>query len=687
MTDLNTVQYFYGWTAGWPQLLRIDPPFGSRRQSSGPAKSRGRRAGVSLGAVREPALLPTPHAGAGAGQAAAGMVEFRSGRDLPEQRAAVPADSDASGRTIPKFERRFRAVLVADVVGYTRLMEAAELETHARYRTLRVGVGDPTIASHHGEIVKNTGDGFIAVFESPLEALACAIELQREMAAHESARVPERRIAFRMGIHWEPVIFDLNDVYGGGVNLAVRLQSIAPPGGVVVSAAVLEEAGDVGELPVEDLGHVRLKNLQQPVHAFSLRLPTLDRGGGRGMSTRAPGWLKLPAIAVLPFRTITGAAEHAVLGDWLAEEASRSLSRSNLMAVISHWSSRSLSAHPVDMATIRSSLGVDYCVSGTLRVVSDEVVLDADLVETMSGRILWTRQFTGPLGKFLSASAEGVSEIVGAVGRAIADDAIAHASERQLNELEEHRLLLAAVGLMNRSSVRDFTKSRELIEELLRRTPHAAEAHAWHGKWHVLSVFNAWSDDPAKDTQKAIDCAARAVDIKPDSAFALTIDGFVHNNLLRRMDIARTRYDEALRRNPNEPLAWLLSGVLHAFQDDSDEAVAAAEKARRLSPIDPFQYFYESLSATVLMSAGRYEEALIFADSSLQRSEWHISTWRTKIVALHYLERHAEAQDAARQLLARQPDFNIAAYRHNHPAADYKFGRRVVEALSAAGIP
>jgi tetratricopeptide (TPR) repeat protein len=118
-----------------------------------------------------------------------------------------------------------------------------------------------------------------------------------------------------------------------------------------------------------------------------------------------------------------------------------------------------------------------------------------------------------------------------------------------------------------------------------------------------------------------------------------------------------------------------------------DEAVAAAEKARRLSPIDPFQYFYESLSATVLMSAGRYEEALIFADSSLQRSEWHISTWRTKIVALHYLERHAEAQDAARQLLARQPDFNIAAYRHNHPAADYKFGRRVVEALSAAGIP
>ena len=138
---------------------------------------------------------------------------------------------------LPQFERRFRAVLVADVVGYTRLMEAAELETHTRYRTLRVGVGDPTIASHRGEIVKNTGDGFVAVFETPLDALGCAIELQREMAAHESSRGPERRIAFRIGIHWEPVIFDLNDVYGGGVNLAVRLQSIAPPGGVVLDVA------------------------------------------------------------------------------------------------------------------------------------------------------------------------------------------------------------------------------------------------------------------------------------------------------------------------------------------------------------------------------------------------------------------------------------------------------------------
>jgi TolB-like protein len=195
----------------------------------------------------------------------------------------------------------------------------------------------------------------------------------------------------------------------------------------------------------------------------------------------------LPTIAVLPFRTIAGTPDHAVLGDWLAEETCRSLSRSNLLAVISQWSARALDHQAVDIATVRSRLAVDYCVVGTLRVGAKEIVLDADFLDTASGRILWTRQFAGPHKNFLGRSTEGVSEIVAAVGHAIADDAIAHVFDRQLAELEDHRLLLAGVGLMHRPSLRDFAKSRSLIEEALRRAPNAAEAHAWHGKWHILS--------------------------------------------------------------------------------------------------------------------------------------------------------------------------------------------------------
>ncbi|WP_315759591.1 MULTISPECIES: hypothetical protein [unclassified Bradyrhizobium] len=405
------------------------------------------------------------------------------------------------------------------------------------------------------------------------------------------------------------------------------------------------------------------------------------------LSSQPPPRSMLPAIAVLPFRTIGGTAEQGLLGDWLAEETSRSLSRSNLIAVISHWSSRALDHHVVDIPTVRASLAVDYCVAGTLRVGANELVLDADFVDTASGRILWTRQFAGPLESFIGRSAEGVCEIVVAVGRAIADDAIVHVAGRHLADLRDHRLLLAGVGLMHRPSLRDFAKSRDLIEEAMRRAPHAAETHAWFGKWHILSVFNGWSTDSRKDTRIAIDSTARALDINPENAFALTIDGFAHNNLLRRMDIAGARYAAALRLNPNESLAWLMRSALHAFRDEPDAAVSAAEKARRLSPIDPFRYYYESLSATALFAAGRYAEALELADRSLLRHDRHISTLRAKAASLHCLGRTQEAAAAAREILRRQPDFTVAGYLRGHPAGDHEFGRRVAAALAGAGIP
>jgi TolB-like protein len=405
------------------------------------------------------------------------------------------------------------------------------------------------------------------------------------------------------------------------------------------------------------------------------------------LSTQPPPRSMLPAIAVLPFRTIAGTPEHAVLGDWLAEEVSRSLSRSNLLAVISHWSSRALNHHAVDIPTVRSRLAVDYCVVGTLRVGAREMVLDADFLEATSGRILWTRQFAGPTETFLSRSADGVSEIVSAVGRTVADDAVAHVTDRQLADLEDHRLLLAGVGLMHRASLREFAKSRDLIEEAIRRAPNAAEAHAWHGNWHILSVFNGWSTDPAGDTQRAVDCTARALDISPDNAFCLTVDGFAQNNLLRRLDIADERYSLALRNNPNSALSWLLRGTLHAFRDEGAAAVEATGRARRLSPIDPFGYFYDSLNATAHLAHGDYQQSLELADRSLALNDRHISTLRTKIVALHNLGRREEAKRVALELLARQPSFTVSSYRRNHPAADYNFGKRAAEALSAAGIP
>jgi tetratricopeptide (TPR) repeat protein len=240
---------------------------------------------------------------------------------------------------------------------------------------------------------------------------------------------------------------------------------------------------------------------------------------------------------------------------------------------------------------------------------------------------------------------------------------------------------------MHRSTLHDFARARELINEALRRDPDAAEAHAWLGKWYVLSVFNGWSTDAAHETQMALDCTARALDISPDNSFCLTIDGFAQSNLARRLDIADLRYDAALSRNPNEALAWLLKGAMHTFRSDGLEAVNAAKKARALSPIDPFSYFYDALTAGSYLCHGDYEEALNLADKSITINDRHLSTLRIKLFALHFLGRRQEASGVGAQLMQRQPDFSISTYMRHHPSADFRMGKMMAEAMDAAGIP
>ena len=404
-------------------------------------------------------------------------------------------------------------------------------------------------------------------------------------------------------------------------------------------------------------------------------------------SSQPPPKSILPAIAVLPFRLVQGAGEHAILGDWLAEEVCRSLSRSGLLAVISHLSARELGATRIDLTQVRAALGVEYFVAGSLRVSDQQATLDADCIDATSGRILWTRQFTGRLADFMGLESAPVTEVVRAIGQTIASEAVQHTHGRALGSLQDHHLLVAGVGLMHQLKLSSFARSRELIEEAIRRAPRAAEAHAWLAEWYVMSVFNGWTTDRAQDTQLAQDCTARALDIEGENSFCLTIDGVVNNNLLLRMDTAEQRFDAALARNPNEAMAWLLSGVLYAYRDDGVEAVRRVDTALRRSPMDPFSYFFSSLAATANFVSGNYARALELANASLGKNDRHLSTLRVKIAALHYLDRAEDARAAAAVLMQKQPDFSVAGYLNNHPAAAFGSARAVSAALQASGIP
>ncbi|MEL6701482.1 MAG: tetratricopeptide repeat protein, partial [Pseudomonadota bacterium] len=415
----------------------------------------------------------------------------------------------------------------------------------------------------------------------------------------------------------------------------------------------------------------------KPEQLFSLYGPTFS-----GATTAV-----VPTISILPFSVVFGDDSHRVLGDWLAEQICRSLSRSNLVAVISHLSARALSLQTLALGQVREQLNVDYCVTGTLRVIDDTVILDADFIDATSGRILWTRNFTGSQADFMTGNSNAEIDIVRSVGRSIASDAIQHTRSRQLHEIEDHHLLIAGVGLMNQLRLSSFARSREMINEAIRRAPNTAEAYAWLGDWYVKSVYNGWSTDHAADTQRARDATARALDIDPENAFSLTIDGVVNTTLTQELDVAEHRFDQALDRNPNEAMSWLQKGVLHAFRDESAEAVEATDMAQRLSPIDPFGYFFDSLSATAYFSAGDFQKSLEFSERSLKVNNRHNSTHRAQIAALYHLGREEEARVVAARLIERQPGFTVQNYLRNHPAAEQEMGRKVAEALRGAGVP
>lgn len=400
-----------------------------------------------------------------------------------------------------------------------------------------------------------------------------------------------------------------------------------------------------------------------------------------GPTHATPEQAVLPAVSILPFRVAFGDETHTALGDYLAEQICRSLSRSRLIAVISHMSARNLASPSFDLEAVREMLKVDYVLSGSVRALGDQINLDVDFLDARSGRILFTRSFSNTMAGFISGDSGTEQETVAAIGRSIASEAVQHTSKRRLKDIADHHLLMAGVAKLHQLRFSSFVESRKLLEEAINRAPQTAEAHAWLADWYVKCVFNGWTTDRLKDVQQAKDATARALDIDPENAFCLTMDGTVNNTLIQRPDTARQRFEQALSMNPNESMCYLQKGVLHAFNDESTEALTSVAKANRLSPVDPFGYFYHSMTATAYLSAELWDEALEFADQSLQFNDRHTSTLRVKITALYRMGRLEEAQKALDLLMRREPDFSVEDYARHHPAAINKTGQHVVAAL------
>ena len=394
-----------------------------------------------------------------------------------------------------------------------------------------------------------------------------------------------------------------------------------------------------------------------------------------------------PTVAVLRFVSAPGDGFEALIGDMLSEEVTRALSRSALMNVISHLSSRTIDPSRATLSDLQEKIGVDYVLSGRVRVYDKVYRLSTEFSDVQTGKVRWSQDIGGQVSKFVDGTDDVAHMLARAVGREMVSASIEVAGSRQLHEVDSHHLLVSAIALMHRQALGSFSLARPRLEQLIERAPRCAALHAWLGMWYVLSVGQGWSVDFARDAATATDCGQRALDLDPECAFSLAVDGFIQNNLAKRFDIASARFDEAIELDPNNALAWLLKGNMHAFVDQGREAVSCTDRARRLSPLDPYKYLFDTLAATARLALRDYAGALELAQQSLKANRRHISTLRVRTIALQSLGHTEEASASASELIRLQPSLTVEGYLKDHPAAAFATGREWAEALRKSGIP
>src|SRR6516225_1610504 len=481
-----------------------------------------------------------------------------------------------------RVERRLAAILAADVAGYSRLMERDEAGTLARLRTLRRDLIDPKIAEHKGRIVKTTGDGLLIEFPSVIEAVACAVAMQQEMAARDDDTAADERIQFRVGINSGDVIVEDGDIHGDGVNIAARLEGIADPGGICISAIVHDQVQGRLECAFEDIGEQSLKNITRPVRVYRVgpKRPLADlsphagEGGARSeqvSATSAPPLPDKPSIAVMPFQNIGGDPEQEYFADGMVEEIITALSRIPSLFVIARNSSFTYKGQAIDVKRVGRELGVRYVLEGSVRKGGGRVRITAQLIEAETVAHLWADRFDGSLEDVFELQEQVAISVAGVIEPALQAAESARSANRPTSDLTAYDLYLRA-SVMHLAAPSQRPQAFALLEETIARDPHYGPALALAATICMTLVSDGSAPDRDANRQKGIEFAHRALRVAGDDPRVLVGAAFALACFGEDLDAMIALVDRAIAFNPSYALGWHTSGFLRLWAGETERA-------------------------------------------------------------------------------------------------------------------
>jgi adenylate cyclase len=594
--------------------------------------------------------------------------------------------------------RRLAAILAADVAGYSRLIGADEQGTLNHLRALRSEVIDPKIAAHHGRLVKTTGDGLLVEFASVVDALRCATEVQQAIAGRNTDTVVAERVEFRIGINVGDIVVDDGDIFGDGVNVAARLEGLAEPGGICVSARVQEDASGRLDLAFEDLGEQALKNIARPVRVYRVRLkgtagvPTATTPSTA--SSSPPSAAPRLSIVVLPFANLSNDPEQQYFADGLTEDLTTDLSRVADMLVISRNTAFTYRNKSADTQQIGRELSVRYVLEGSVRRSGDQVRVSAQLIDAETDAHLWAERFDHDAGNLFALQ----NEITSRIANALNVELVTVEAARPTEHPDALDYILRGRAVRAKGPAREnFAEAMRLFERALALDPLSAEAKSMLVLTLTSRVLDDMTDSLAADLDRAEELSRQALAALPRSPLAHHGKG----QLLRaqgRIEEAIPEYQAAIVLDRNSAASMVYLGLCKFLSGSEDDVIPLFEQAIRLSPRDPIVGIWYSQIGRVHLVQSRIEEAIPWLEKA--RSAIPVHPYHHAFLASAYAlkgetERAAAALAEARRLGADGRYTSVARYKAYHGSAWLMYHPKVralhegtlIAGLRKAGMP
>ena len=585
-----------------------------------------------------------------------------------------------------RVERRLAAILAADVAGYSRLMGIDEEGTLLQLKTHRKELVDPKITEYRGRIVKTTGDGMLVEFVSVVDAVRCAVDIQRNMVERNAEVPTERRIQFRVGINVGDIISDNDDIYGDGVNVAARLETLADPGGIDVSRTVHDQVRDKLNFSFEDLGEQTVKNIARPIGVHRIDL-SADTGPAVVTSTGAvlkPEFASSrPSIAVLPFANMSGDPEQEYFADRISEDIITGLSKLHWFFVIARNSSFVYKGKAVDVKRVARELGVRYVLEGSVRKGGNRVRITTQLIDAVTSNHIWADRYDGDLTDVFALQDEITEKVVAAIEPKLVEAEGIRSQSRSPEELGAWDMVIHANSLFWRLTKAETEAAADILKQAAERYPNYGPAHSILAFVLLISGYLGWSI-LEQQLHKAARLAARAAQLDDSDPWAHLALGFVAF-VRRQTNVAALEFRRALELNPNFAAAHGYLGWTLAFDGQSEEATKHLQEAIRMSPHDPQNAIFNTGLAVTHYLTERYAEAVEYSSKALQQRSAFTAGYRIHVASLAQNGQIAEAREVLALLKEMHPDLSIAWIEKNVP---YTSGPMVkfVEGMRRAGL-